>query len=157
MTEDEAQKLAEKLYWGKEDLVGLPAIDHPRRVSEAVSERAKVIGWLHDVTEDGLVKMFAIAKFLSHQEAVALSLLDRNSRWYTSGAKRKSYAEYICWIAYYPGLAGDIAREVKLADLRDNMTRTCPADMLDMRRPGGRYDKAVRILEEAMSDGSEED
>ena len=57
---------------------------------------------------------------------------------------------YIAAIADADGPAGAIARQVKWADLHDNTTRPAPAHMLDMRRPGGRYDRAKRRIAEAM-------
>jgi hypothetical protein len=143
VNKETAQSLAERLYQGRSDLVGHPELDHPRRVAESVSPRAKAVAWLHDVVEDGLIERYELTQTdLSYDELYALELLNRN-RGSLAGS---TYMDYIREIATWDGLPGEIAREVKLADLNDNMTRDCPLELRDMRKPGGRYDRARAVL-----------
>jgi hypothetical protein len=48
-----------------------------------------------------------------------------------------------------------VARCVKRADNIDNQTRLCTEDMEAMRYPGGRYDRALHIIERAMRERGE--
>ena len=60
-------------------------------------------------------------------------------------AKDEPYEEYIERVATVEGEAGQLARVVKLADLRDNLGRARP-EMEDLRK---RYEKAIERLEAA--------
>ncbi len=90
--------------------------------------------------EDGLWSFRYAYKEMSPTQFEALLLVTREP------GNRLTYMEYIAAIATAPGEAGDIAREVKNADLDDNMTRPCPENMRGMSEPGGRYYKAKRLL-----------
>lgn len=147
MTPDEAQALAERLYEGRLDRVGIPEVEHLRAVADGVSgDDAKVVAWLHDALEDELIDLAGISRHrtVSWKQASALLLLNRS--WLQSG----TYSEYVRRLARAEGDAGDLARRVKLADLAHNMRRPCPPEMLAMRQPGGRYWEARRVLREAM-------
>jgi hypothetical protein len=63
--------------------------------------------------------------------------------------------DYVRAIATADGACGAIARQVKLADLHDNLTREAPQEMLGMRTPGGRYQRARQIIEDATRDRGE--
>ena len=83
---------------------------------------------------------------MSETQFRALLLLTREP------GNKLTYAQYIQAIADEPGEAGDIAREVKLADLHDNTTRPNPEHMQGMREPGGRYDRALKLLRRSILD-----
>jgi len=140
MLEREAEVIARLLYYGRVDWSSLPEFEHLERVAHKVSARSKVVAWLHDAVEDGLTTMGALKEAgLTGSEYNALFLLTRQPD--------ETYLDYIRCIARAEEDAGEIATEVKLADNDDNCTRPCPADKQGMRKPGGRYDKARKILE----------
>ena len=63
--------------------------------------------------------------------------------------------DYIRSIAEAEGPEGIVARAVKRADNIENQTRPCAPGMEDMRAPGGRYDRALKIIESAMDERGE--
>ena len=91
---------------------------------------------LHDVLEDSdLTAEDLKAAGLSEVELEAVKLLTRSDD--------EPYEEYIERIATAEGEAGRLARMVKVADLRDNLSRARP-DLEDLRQ---RYEKALERLE----------
>ena len=89
------------LYWG-----------HPWRVSCHVKGwRDKTIALLHDVIEDNPVLTLANFYFLDDEQRAALKLLTHD--------KSVTYFDYVQQIKM-----NKLAREVKLADLNDNMDLT---------------------------------
>jgi hypothetical protein len=139
MTHKEAKAIAALLSYGRIDWSSEPEFGHLERVAGKVKPRAKVVAWLHDAVEDGLTNFGALKSAgISDVEYSALFLLTR--------MPEETYLDYIRGIAMAEGEAGEIAKEVKLADNDDNCTRPCPADKQGMRQPGGRYDKARKIL-----------
>lgn len=145
------------------DRQGKPYLLHVLRVVEAVNDEAKIVAALHDVLEDGGAEgaRLVLALSLSPAEGYALKLLTHPTRM--------TYERYIAEIA----MVGNswIAREVKLADLRDNLERIPPEppvvsqavtvdeiltepdydqwvqDWSGLKR---RYEKAIAILESAQ-------
>jgi len=85
-----------------------PYIMHIFRVVDLVSDRAKVVAALHDCLEDG----GWLPKGLTVAETVAINVLTHD---------RGPYQHYINRLDRYPGEIGDVAREVKIADLTTNM------------------------------------
>ena len=145
MTVERARALAEEAYEGKKDLLGHPALDHPRNVAARVSSRAQVVAWLHDTVEDDLIPLERLVEEgLEGDELEALLLITRVP-------EDGTYMDYIRKIAAAPGVAGEIAMEAKSADLKENMTRETTSKMMDMRRPGGRYDRASKIINAAIA------
>lgn len=140
MIPSEARAIVAVLYYGRVDWSSEPEFGHLERVAEKVKLRSKVVAWLHDAVEDGLTTFGALKEAgISDTEYKALFLLTR--------LPEETYLDYIRAIAVADGDAGEIATEVKLADNDENCTRPCPADKQGMRQPGGRYDKARKILE----------
>src|ERR1700689_1442903 len=131
MNAREAQTIATVLLHGRVDWSSLPEIDHMRRVATTCERHsAKVVAWLHDCVEDGLTTFGALRK-------AGLDEVEYNALFLCTRQPEGTYLDYIRCIAAAEGDAGDIAREVKLADLQDNTTRPCPADKMRMRQPGG--------------------
>lgn len=139
MTQDQARAIAAVLYHGRVDWSSLPEFEHLSRVWAKVSRRAQVAAWLHDAVEDELTTLGAL-------KDAGLSTVNYNAIFLLTRLPEESYLDYIRGIANAEGEAGEIAREVKLADNDENCTRPCPADKQGMRQPGGRYDKARKIL-----------
>lgn len=153
---DEAIVLATRAHAGQADKAGEPYILHPLRVMQAVSPEARVVAVLHDVLEDcddsEVVKRSGKGSYglilrrdcaddrgvsLACDEALALLRLARNLEL--------RYETYI-------GICRDdpLAREVKIADLRDNLSR--PDSLPDSLRK--RYEKALRtLLDPASTEG----
>lgn len=114
----QALMVAIRVHSAHTDRQGEPYLLHVLRVVEAVSDEAKVVAALHDVLEDGPSAVAGSAiRVLSNQEVRALDLLTRRDD--------QTYGDYIAAIARERGedRFGDIACEVKLADLRDNLGR----------------------------------
>lgn len=121
-------------YRGYGPRANTPYILHPLRVAFAVSERARVVALLHDVLEDTNVPL---PEWVTDEERVALFTLTR-------GKDEETYAEYIARIV---GSGSEIAREVKIADLRDNLAHDPPPEMRH------RYEKALAALRSREGDG----
>lgn len=142
MTPQEARAIAALLYHGRLDWSSEPEFGHLKRVAAGARHLgvdAVACGWLHDAVEDGLTTFGALKEVgLSDTQYKTLFLLTR--------MPEETYLDYIRCIAAADGLAGEWAVGIKLLDNEDNCTRPCPADKLGMRQPGGRYDKARKIL-----------
>lgn len=135
-----ARTLAYPLYEDRRDKMGYPEWEHIARVAGAVPVPYRAVAYLHDTVEDGLLSFRAMFNVLSTTQFYALLLLTREP------GLRLTYMEYIRAIHDNVTQAGEMAREIKLADLKDNMTRPCPAEMTGMREPGGRYHLAYQLL-----------
>lgn len=153
MRPDQAREIIEDLYEDRRDKLGYPEFEHikavaegARRAAEACGldglvvspDDAEVIGWLHDAVEDGLLSFRELWPDLTGIQFEALLIITRDGKL--------TYMNYIRMIKAYPGEVGDIVRYVKLADLDHNTTRPTPPEMQGMREPGGRYDRAIKIL-----------
>jgi hypothetical protein len=110
-----ALMVAIRVHADQRDKQGEPYLLHVLRVVEAVSDEAKVVAALHDVLEDCSIKTMrrleAELPWISAAETMALCILTRR-------CARGTYANYINRIS-----CSELAREVKLADLRDNLER----------------------------------
>lgn len=118
-------------YSGRPDQ---PYILHPLRVALAVSERARPAAVLHDCTED----YDRLPEDLDATTRKALLILTRDK-------KRETYEQYGERIATAPGIAGAIAREVKTADLDDNLAHGPPPHLRE------RYDALKQRLSVAST------
>jgi hypothetical protein len=154
----QALLIAIRVHAGQVDKQGAPYLLHVLRVTEAVSVEAKVVAALHDVIEDGDYPDWAItyAARLSLREMDALKLLTRGD-----GVR---YDDYIARLsgtdrpAIYRPAGCDLAIEVKLADLRDNLSRiptgtvgtdNTPVEETHWGSLRKRYERALTILEAA--------
>ncbi len=99
-------------YGGRPDQ---PYILHPLRVALAVSKRARPAAVLHDCKED----YDRLPDNLDATTLKALLVLTRDRQCET-------YEQYGERIATAPGVAGAIAREIKNADLDDNLAHDPP-------------------------------
>ena len=130
-----ADDFAAKAHSGQKDLAGSPYIDHPRTVAACVSgEKAKIVALLHDVVEDTGVSINDIRVEFGDNIAEAVRVLTR-----PDGV---SYMDYIRGIK-----KNELAREVKLADLKHNMdlSRLPNVSDRDIKRVK-KYKKAYDIL-----------
>lgn len=110
-----ALQIAIKVHAGQRDKQGEPYLLHVLRVIEAVYDEAKIVAALHDVLEDGPSATVGRGfLMLDDDEFQAVKLLTREG---------DSYAFYISRMCNGDDRARRLAREVKLADLRDNLGR----------------------------------
>ncbi len=144
----QALMVAIRVHADQRDKQGEPYLLHVLRVAEAVFDEAKIVAVLHDVIEDD--DHFHSLPMLDDDERGAVLLLTRT--------EPETYARYIENIAEAMGREGRLAREVKLADLRDNLGRMPakqekwggawrsmrPEEWASLRR---RYEKAIETLE----------
>jgi (p)ppGpp synthase/HD superfamily hydrolase len=116
---EQAIALAVEQHRGQVDKAGQPYILHPLRVMLAVSgETAQIVAVLHDVVEDCNIT-FDDLRCLGFTEEVIMAL---------DGVTRRddeTYSEFIARSGQNP-----ISRQVKLADLQDNMDiRRLPVEL----------------------------
>lgn len=136
-----AEAMARWMHRTQYDKRGTLYIYHLERVADSVSDVACAAAWLHDIVEDTPLTMRAIRQMFGPDTAEAVKLLTHDSR-------KRTYFQYIHRIAEADGKAGRIAREVKLADLQDNLSpaRRFPNDQSLFRR----HTKAQNIVLKAM-------
>lgn len=134
---DDAIALARRAHSGQTDKAGKDYIEHPLRVMEnCASVQAKIVGVLHDVVEDSDFTLDDLQQMNFAPEVVeAVALLTKSGD-----------IEYSNYIAQIKNNA--IAREVKMADLRDNMnlSRIAQPTEKDFKRLE-KYRGALMILE----------
>lgn len=108
-TLEQAIEIASRAHRGQQDRRGEPYLLHPLRVMMGVDGlTAKIVAALHDVVEDTDVTLDQLRSEGFDQEVI--EALDRITH-----REDQSYAEYSVECSRNP-----IARQVKLADLRDN-------------------------------------
>lgn len=131
-----ALALVLQAHAGQKDKAGQPCVLHLLRISNGcLSEHAKVAALLHDILEDTPITAAQLREAGIPEEAVtAVELLTKNNS--------TDYATYINRIQ-----ANAIAREVKVADLRDNLTLTRLQEVgeTDLTRLN-KYLHALRVL-----------
>ena len=136
---EDAIALASLLHRGQRDKAGAPYILHPLRVMLGLgphaSDAARIAAVLHDVLEDCGVTLETLGRMGYSPEV--LRALDGVTR-----RAEESYEEFIARLAPDP-----LAKQVKLADLRDNMDRSrLPALGEDDLARLERYQRAVELL-----------
>lgn len=109
MTIEKAIEIAAKAHAGVKDKQGKPYLLHPIRVMMGVEgEAAQIVAVLHDVVEDTDHTLDDIrAEGFSEEVLIALSLVTHE--------KDEPYSDYVINCK-----TNEIARQVKLSDLRDN-------------------------------------
>ena len=125
---EKAEKLAREAHKGQKDKSGADYIGHPLRVSARCnSTKAKIAGLLHDTIEDTYVTP-QMLKEMGFDDDIVEAVLALSHR------PDETYAEFIVRAS-----KNEIAKEVKIADLEDNMdVRRLPEitdeDMLRVRK-----------------------
>lgn len=107
---EKAEKLAREAHQGQKDKSGADYIGHPLQVSaRSKSPKAKIVGLLHDTIEDTYVTARMLKEMGFDDEIVdAVLALSRHAD--------ETYSEFIVRASQ-----NEIAKEVKIADLEDNM------------------------------------
>ena len=123
---EKAERIARKAHAGQTDKAGEDYISHPLRVSaRCTSPKAKIVALLHDTVEDTYVTPEYLKEQGFDNEVVEGVLsVTRN--------EGESYAQFVERAAENP-----IGKEVKIADLEDNM---------DVRRLGDLAEKDMARL-----------
>lgn len=107
---EKAEKLAREAHKGQKDKAGEDYINHPMRVSaRCKSPKAKVVGLLHDTIEDTFITPQLLTE-KGFDEDVVEAVLALSRR------PDETYADFIVRASQ-----NEIAKEVKIADLEDNM------------------------------------
>jgi (p)ppGpp synthase/HD superfamily hydrolase len=135
-TLEDAILLAVRAHRGQRDRNGQPYILHPLRVMFRLeSEAERIVGVLHDVIEDTKYTRADLRK-MGYSDEI-LQALDGVTR-----RAGESYEDFVL-----RAKANPISRQVKLADLEDNMDirRLSAVTLKDSKRLG-RYRKAWSVL-----------
>jgi (p)ppGpp synthase/HD superfamily hydrolase len=141
MTLERAIEIAAQVHTGQVDKAGQPYILHPLRLMLAVSStEARMAAVLHDVVEDseGAVTLETLrAEGFSGDVVAAVEALTKRKD------EENEYEAFIRRLAPNP-----LAREVKLADLRDNsdLSRIAAPTERDRERIK-KYRRAIAYLE----------
>ena len=136
-----AVEIAARAHRGQTDKEGVTYLLHPLRVSLVVSARARSVAVLHDVLEDTAVTEDDLRRAgLGDVELEALRLLTKQTD------EENDYERFIGRILEAGGAAGELAREVKLADVRDNLGRMPESQEPDWLRRRQQYERALRTL-----------
>ena len=133
---EKALKIAYSAHHGQADREGLPYIHHPLHLAEQMqTEDACVVALLHDVVEDTDISIDDLrSEGFTEEQLTAIKYLTHNPK--------DDYFEYVLKIR-----ENDLARTVKLADLRHNMdiTRLSKVTEKDLKRVE-KYKKAEKLL-----------
>ena len=123
------------------DKAGKPYIEHPARVAQAVQgDDAKAVAWLHDVVEDTPITLddLRLGGFSGRVVRGVDAMTHREGEEYLSFVRRAAL--------------DPVARQVKLADVRDNMDLGRLAGQgpealeAGRRRIREKYEPALRVL-----------
>lgn len=136
-TLEAAISFAALAHEGQPDKLGQPYILHTLRVMLAVSPPARIAAVLHDVLEDTSFTADALYRegYVGPDLAAVVAL---------TRIGHEPYEQFIARCALNP-----IAREVKIADIRDNLSpaRFDHLPPADQARRGPRYRAALDVLE----------
>ena len=132
-----AKAIATIAHRSQTDKIGMPYIEHPRRVAARLKDPKHIaVAWLHDVIEDcGVTAENLAAAGISNEVIGAVVLLTRTEDDTGNG--------------YYEAIRENpIALAVKLADIADNTDpeRTARLEPEVRERLANKYKKALQLL-----------
>lgn len=109
-----AIEIAAHYHKGALDKGGNPYIEHPMRVSNrCCSIKEKIVAWLHDVVEDTECTLDELRELgFPNEILTAVNAITRVS----NRKQNEQYAHFIVRCKH-----NEIAREVKIADIKDNL------------------------------------
>lgn len=139
-TLERAIEIAARVHEGQRDKAGEPYISHPLRVAlgfiRTGDEKRAIISVLHDVIEDSSTAAADLeAEGFPSDIVEAVVALSRR--------EGEAYPDFVTRAG-----ANELARTVKLADLRDNLDRTRMSKMPAEKRQNllSKYESALRAL-----------
>ena len=142
MNLERAIEIAVSAHKGVKDKGGNPYILHPLRVMLSLnSEEEKIVGVLHDVVEDAEDWTFEKLQ----DEGFSTQILE-GLQSVTKTSEDENYDEFV-----QRALANTIGRQVKIADIKDNLdvTRLDILTEKDIKRPQS-YKKSLKILQSGI-------
>ena len=142
MNLERAIEIAVSAHKGVKDKGGNPYILHPLRVMLSLnSEEEKIVGVLHDVVEDAEDWTFEKLQ----DEGFSTQILE-GLQSVTKTSEDENYDEFV-----QRALTNAIGRQVKIADIKDNLdvTRIDILTEKDMKRLQ-RYKKSLKILQSGI-------
>lgn len=116
-----AKEIATRAHAGQKRWGGEPYITHPDNVAHYVKQFRDeyiIVAWLHDVVEDTTVTLDDLRKDFSDEVVNAVDAITKRDY--------ETYARYIERVA-----ENDIAREVKIADIKHNLQSLKKGSMKD--------------------------
>ncbi|MDF1543432.1 MAG: HD domain-containing protein [Anaerosomatales bacterium] len=128
--------MARRLHSAQVDKAGVPYTEHCRRVAEKLTEPTTIaIAWLHDVLEDTEMDEAELREEFEAEIVDAVVALTR-----VSGEPTEAYYDRV--------RANRLARQVKLADIHDNLDplRLVQLDEPTAARLIAKYGKALTAL-----------
>jgi (p)ppGpp synthase/HD superfamily hydrolase len=142
MNLERAIEIAVSAHKGVKDKGGNPYILHPLRVMLSLnSEEEKIVGVLHDVVEDA--EDWTFEKL---QDEGFSTLILEGLKSVTKTSEDENYNEFV-----QRALANTIGRQVKIADIKDNLdvTRLDILTEKDVKRIQS-YKKSLKILQSGI-------
>ena len=142
MNLERAIEIAVSAHKGVKDKGGNPYILHPLRVMLSLnSEEEKIVGVLHDVVEDAEDWTFEKLQ----DEGFSTQILE-GLQSVTKTSEDENYDEFV-----QRALANTIGRQVKIADIKDNLdvTRLEILSEKDVKRLQS-YKKSLKILQSGI-------
>ena len=142
MNLERAIEIAVSAHKGVKDKGGNPYILHPLRVMLSLnSEEEKIVGVLHDVVEDAEDWTFEKLQ----DEGFSTQILE-GLQSVTKTSEDENYDEFV-----QRALANTIGRQVKIADIKDNLdvTRLDILTEKDVKRLQS-YKKSLKILQSGI-------
>lgn len=138
LTPIDAERIAERAHQGQVDKASRPYIDHPRRVAYSVARHgalAYMAGMLHDVVEDTPVTLEDLRERGASEDLIKVV----DALTHRKNEPREDYYKRVLD-------AGEIARLVKIADVRDNLNRLGGLDEETRTRLRKKYERALEVL-----------
>lgn len=145
---ERAIAIATEVHRGQYDKAGAPYILHPLRVMLSLrTEAERIVGVLHDVVEDGPGWSFERLEAEEFDAEVIAALRLVTKRPEDEGNDLESYLGFV-----RRTLPNPVARQVKMADVRDNLdvTRMPEVTARDVERIN-KYLVALQLLERGVS------
>lgn len=132
-----ALELAQNAHYSQVDKQGAPYIDHCLSVAAAFDDEVhRTVGMLHDIIEDTWVSFHELGALFPAEVVHAVEHLTRREVY------GEHYNEYIKRVALNP-----IARAVKIADLKHNLSRISGLALGERARLSVRYEWALAFLQ----------
>lgn len=136
-----AELVARHAHQHQVDKRGAPYVHHLKAVADSVAgDDAKATGWLHDIIEDTPIGPQDLRNMAFPDYIIEAVLLLTHTH-------ESTRVEYLTRIRDTDGYAGDLARTVKAADIRHNMSDERKIPGSEGERMRKRYLSDLELLE----------